>query len=833
MISTKTNSLSTKEEELSSSQVSHLENLFIDKQETYSCTECSSNIEVISIDNNEANITFRCLNKDKNNNHQIQKMPISTYLKKMEKNTFLFDKCSICSRDQSSINNFSYLKYCVKCKTTFCNECKEKHINSGDNNHFFINNNEKGIKCLLHPNNKNTEYCINCKTHLCEECIKTGKHLSHETKSLMHFSNLKEKKEIIEKNIDYLKKTKKQMLENKNSKLNELNDLLKNKKAEIETDLKNKIQLEEIKEKEEIVINESKKKEELEKIKAIYESQIKKIEIEYNSKEEIIKKNYRELIEKYKNSFNEKMNKIRNEIKIFFDEKIDTKIIKINDLISIYEIIKKTQEKYQDNYYNNINIFNAISSFGKSDNKNELFNLKNEEINFNQSNIFDMNNNNNNNLFKLNPKSDNIDSKTFLNKKVKKENTTLSNIKRMKIETDNYKDKDKDNKIIERSRSVIKKSKRNNINEIKEKKVILNNNNKNIKKEIDNSFNFKKQKTDNSHKSNCDLLNDSNINNIIFDSYCPTDIDYSFAVFISFKNNNAYIVYADMHKYIYCHNLMKNQKEKAIKNAHVEPISSIRYYCNNKKEYIMSISYKNRQIKIWNFNNWQEIVNIKEIYPEGFLYSACFIKDNHKIYFLTSNWVDTNSADLIRIYDLQGKRVNVINESNENVLLMDIYFDKEKNTNYIIISNRGYIKSYNYNKNKLYSKYQDIGNNSKINSFIIYKENNILKIIESSDNGTIRLWDFHSGILNYKFSLENIWFGGICLYNNDHILVGCGDKTIKLISLKIGAVVKTLTGHEGKVCCIKKLNIDKLGKCFFSLGKDNKIRTWKNIKCSE
>ena len=48
MISTKTNSLSTKDEELSSSQISQFENVFIDKQEAYSCTECSSNIEVMS-----------------------------------------------------------------------------------------------------------------------------------------------------------------------------------------------------------------------------------------------------------------------------------------------------------------------------------------------------------------------------------------------------------------------------------------------------------------------------------------------------------------------------------------------------------------------------------------------------------------------------------------------------------------------------------------------------------------------------------------------------------------------------------------------------------------
>jgi len=831
MISTKTNSLSTKDEEVSSSKISQIENVYIDNQETYSCTECSSNIEIISIDNNEANITFRCLNKDCNNNHQIQKMAISTYLKKMEKNTFLFDKCSICNRDQSSINNFPYLKYCIKCQKTFCNECKEKHTNSNDNNHFLINNNERGIKCLIHPNNKNTEYCINCKIHLCEECIKTGNHLSHETKSLMHFSNINDKKQIIKNNIDFLKNTKKQMLEFKNSKINELNDLLKKKKSEIENDYKNKIKLEEIKENEEILIIESKKKEELEKIKAIYESQIKKIEIEYNLKEETIKKHYKELIEKYEKVFNEKMNKIRNEITIFFDEKINKKISKINDLISIYEIIKKTQEKYTDNYYNNINIFNAISSFKKSENINELFNLKSKEISFNQSDIFDKNNNNS--LFSFNQVNDNLDFKTFLNKKVKNENIILSHTKRIKTESKNYEDKVINYKNIERSRSVIKKPKRKNLKELKEKIGILNKNNKNNKKEKDNSFTVKKEKIEISHKNNYDLLSSSDNNNVIFDSYCPTDIDYSFAVFISTKNKNAYIIYADIHKYIYCHNLMKNKKERIIKNAHVEPISSIRYYNNYKSEYIMSISYKNRQVKIWNFNNWDEIINIKEVYPEGYIYSACFMKENNKIYFVTSNWIDTNSADLIRIYDLHGKRVNVINGSNENVLLMDIYFERKKYTNYIIISNRGYIKSYNYNKKELYFKYHDTGNYNKINSFIIYNDNDILKIIESSDNGTIRLWDFHSGILNNKFTLENIWFGGICLFNNDYILIGCGDKTLKLVSIKKGMVIKTFTGHEGKVCCIKKLNIDQLGECVFSLGKDNKIRTWKNIVCSE
>ena len=89
----------------------------------YNCSECSSPIEIISLDN--INIKFKCYNKK--NSHEI-KMTINEYLNKMKIN----------------------------------------HIGA---------NNEK---CMINGHNKNFEcYCLECNSHLCEICLKSREHLSH------------------------------------------------------------------------------------------------------------------------------------------------------------------------------------------------------------------------------------------------------------------------------------------------------------------------------------------------------------------------------------------------------------------------------------------------------------------------------------------------------------------------------------------------------------------------------------------------------------------------------------------------------------------------------
>ena len=90
----------------------------------YNCSECYSEIEILSINENECSIEFQCIN----NNHK-KKMLIKDYINKM--------------------SNF-----------------KNKNIN--------LNNDI----CITH-NLKYECYCLDCKKHLCKDCLKLRNHVNH------------------------------------------------------------------------------------------------------------------------------------------------------------------------------------------------------------------------------------------------------------------------------------------------------------------------------------------------------------------------------------------------------------------------------------------------------------------------------------------------------------------------------------------------------------------------------------------------------------------------------------------------------------------------------
>ena len=67
----------------------------------------------------------------------------------------------------------------------------------------------------------------------------------------------------------------------------------------------------------------------------------------------------------------------------------------------------------------------------------------------------------------------------------------------------------------------------------------------------------------------------------------------------------------------------------------------------------------------------------------------------------------------------------------------------------------------------------------------------------------------------------------ICLWNNEYLFVGCDDKTIKLIELNKGKIIKELVGHNDKVLSIKSIIHPKYGKCLISQGSMNdSIKLW-------
>ena len=67
------------------------------------------------------------------------------------------------------------------------------------------------------------------------------------------------------------------------------------------------------------------------------------------------------------------------------------------------------------------------------------------------------------------------------------------------------------------------------------------------------------------------------------------------------------------------------------------------------------------------------------------------------------------------------------------------------------------------------------------------------------------------------------------MWNNECIFIGCDDKTIKLVELKNGKIIKELKGHKREVISIKTIIHPKYGKCLISQGvKNDCIKLWIN-----
>ena len=293
-----------------------------------------------------------------------------------------------------------------------------------------------------------------------------------------------------------------------------------------------------------------------------------------------------------------------------------------------------------------------------------------------------------------------------------------------------------------------------------------------------------------------------------------------------------YLIYTNKNKSIIFNDIIENKVIKEIKNAHNKYITNFRYYLDkiNQRDLILSISADDNNLKLWNIN-YECLLNIRNINKMGYLISATFLNYNNNIFIISSNCNWITKPDFIKVFDFKGNKVKEIKNFVENILFIDIYYDIELSQNFILTGNRGYIHSYNYNKNEIYHKYGDNDNNNQSHcSIIINDKEEIIKLIESCYDGNIRIWNFHSGELLKKIKIAN-WLYGICLWNNNYLFVGCIDKTIKIIELKRGIIIKDLKGHNNRVLTIKKIIHPKNGECLISKGwKDEQIKFWINMK---
>ena len=310
------------------------------------------------------------------------------------------------------------------------------------------------------------------------------------------------------------------------------------------------------------------------------------------------------------------------------------------------------------------------------------------------------------------------------------------------------------------------------------------------------------------------------------DSYVYLVQDNTFIIFKSI-NDILYLIYSTKNKSIISFDLINNKKINEIKNPHNNNyITNFRYYFDNinKRDLIISISAQNNNLKLWNINNFECLLNIQKIYNDGILSSSCILNDNNKNYIIVSNF-NVWESEPIKIFDLKGIKIKEINDNtNDKTFLIDIYHDKKSFKNYIITGNWGYIKSYDYHKDKIYHKYSENDKRSHYNLVITTREKIIILI--ESDGGNIRIWNFHSGLLLNKINICDKGLRGVCLWNTNYLIVGNNEALI-LIDLRNNKIIQNNTCSDYMIGTIKKIKHPIYGECLISQGlKNEQIKLW-------
>ena len=119
------------------------------------------------------------------------------------------------------------------------------------------------------------------------------------------------------------------------------------------------------------------------------------------------------------------------------------------------------------------------------------------------------------------------------------------------------------------------------------------------------------------------VVNDNN--------YTDNGLVNTFAVFKSI-NDLFFLIYSNDKNYLVSFDLINLNTIEQIQNAHEKKITNINHCLdkNNHRDIIMSISSDDNNLKLWDFSNFDCILNIKNVNNNGKLYSACFLFNNNK-----------------------------------------------------------------------------------------------------------------------------------------------------------------------------------------------------------
>lgn len=362
-------------------------------------------------------------------------------------------------------------------------------------------------------------------------------------------------------------------------------------------------------------------------------------------------------------------------------------------------------------------------------------------------------------------------------------------------------------------------------NKDKDNRVLIEEVKNDTQKEIKNETKKEVKKEEKNEVSKGDPLKLEFEKTLTDSAYCPSNIDNTFTIFNSVDNNNL-LIYGTKNSNLECYDLNNQKIIISISSAHKDEITTIRHYLDkeNNRDLLLTGS-RDCNVKLWDIKDFSCLLDIPESHIKHELYSTCIMIDEKE----NSNYIITTSNDnteYIKVFDFEGKISKKIEDSDDNTVFVDTFYDNIDSKHYIITGNRGYIKSFDFQKSKLYKEYINDESSWGHYSIMIVNERRITKLFESSYDNFVRIWNFHTGKLLKSINLSTGLFG-MCFWNENYLLVGGFDKTIKLVDLRNDKPIKTFTGHSRKVCTIKKIILPEYGECLVSQGfMNDQIKLW-------
>ena len=231
------------------------------------------------------------------------------------------------------------------------------------------------------------------------------------------------------------------------------------------------------------------------------------------------------------------------------------------------------------------------------------------------------------------------------------------------------------------------------------------------------------------------------------------------------------------------------------------------------RDILVSISDIDCITKIWLYKKTSLscILNLGNIYNNGMIKGACFVPYDSMIFMFVINYENNNKGDNIKLINIETNKIFVFQNTNQPSNQIESFINSNKVI--IIVCTFSCIKSYIFDPLSLtlslYKEYIDKNESEHIYFEIFTHDDFQAKIIDSDNNGNIRIWDFDSCVLLHIIRINNN-YTDICLYNNYLLFHQTeGLKVMDIKSRKIVTFYKFLNNWDN-ILCIEHF---KYGKC--------------------